>query len=225
MSIFAISDLHLSLGTDKPMDVFGWENYVERIKANWLRLVKEDDTVIIPGDFSWALKLEDTLNDFIFLESLPGRKILLKGNHDLWWSTVKKVNEFFAQNNINSVELVFNNAVIAEDCAICGTRGWMFSQSEADKKIIKREAGRLERSLSEAEKTGLKPLVFMHYPPAYAEDKCDELLEVLKKHNVNELFYGHIHGKGFNRAISEYGGIKLKLVSCDCLNFVPFKYK
>ena len=207
------------------MDIFGWENYVDRIKANWIRMVKYEDTVVIPGDFSWSLKLEDTLNDFMFLESLPGRKILLKGNHDLWWSTVKKVNEFFLQNNINSVELVFNNAITAEDYAICGTRGWMFSQSEADKKIISREAGRLERSICAAEKTGLKPLVFMHYPPAYAEDKCDELLEVLKKHNIGEVFYGHIHGNGFHRAIGEFEGIKFKLVSCDCMNFVPFKYK
>ena len=102
MSVFTISDLHLSLGTDKPMEVFGWDNYVNRIESNWKRLVKNEDTVVIPGDFSWALKLEESLEDFKFLNSLPGKKLLLKGNHDLWWSTVKKVNEFFVKNNIDA---------------------------------------------------------------------------------------------------------------------------
>ncbi len=225
MSIFAISDLHLSLGTDKPMDIFGWDNYVERIKSNWIRMVKDGDTVVLPGDFSWALKLEESLEDFKFLESLPGRKILLKGNHDLWWSTVKKVNEFFHENEIKTVELVFNNAVVAEDRAICGTRGWMFSGGEDDKKIILRETGRLERSLAAAESTGLKPLVFMHYPPAYSNEVCREFIDVLKEHCVKEVYYGHIHGPGFHNAIGEFEGIKLKLISSDCMNFVPFTIK
>lgn len=225
MSIFAISDLHLSLGTNKPMDVFGWDNYVDRIKSNWIRMVKDTDTVILPGDFSWALKLEESLNDFKFLEELPGRKILLKGNHDLWWSTVKKVNEFFKENKIESVELVFNNTVIVENRAVCGTRGWMFSGSEDDKKIILREKGRLERSLDLATKTGLEPLVFMHYPPAYANEVCREFIDVLKKYSVKEVYYGHIHGPGFHNAILQFEGIKLKLISSDCLNFVPFTIK
>ena len=136
MSIFTISDLHLSLGTDKPMDIFGWDNHVERVRSNWLRMIDEKDTVVLPGDFSWALKLEESVEDFKFIESLPGKKLMLKGNHDLWWSTVKKVNEFFIQNEINSVELVFNNAVVVEDRAICGTRGWIFSGAEDDKKML-----------------------------------------------------------------------------------------
>ncbi|MBO5200699.1 MAG: metallophosphoesterase [Clostridia bacterium] len=225
MSIFTISDLHLSLGSDKPMDIFGWENHTERIAANWKRLVKDGDTVVLPGDFSWALKLEDTLEDFKFIEALPGRKLLLKGNHDLWWSTVKKVKKFFEENNINSVDLVFNNAFAVEDVAVCGTRGWMFSQSEEDKKIISREVGRLERSIAAAEATGYAPMVFMHYPPAYAEDSCPQLLEVLKAHGIERVYYGHIHGPGRNRAIGEFEGIKLKLVSCDCIDFVPFLIK
>ncbi len=225
MSIFTISDLHLSLGTNKPMEIFGWDNHIERIKSNWIRLVKENDTVILPGDFSWALKLEESLEDFRFLEALPGKKLLLKGNHDLWWSTVKKVNEFFAENNIMSVELVFNNSVVVEDKAVCGTRGWMFSNSEADKKIILRESGRLVRSLEDAVKTGKKPLVFMHYPPVYGNEVCREFIEVLKSYGVDKLYYGHIHGNGFNNALSEFEGIKLKLVSCDCMNFVPFLIK
>ncbi|MEE0928532.1 MAG: metallophosphoesterase [Acutalibacteraceae bacterium] len=225
MSIFTISDLHLSFGTDKPMDVFGWENHTERIKANWQRIVSEEDTVVLPGDFSWALKLEESFADFKFLESLPGKKLLLKGNHDLWWSTVKKVKEFFDKNGIKSVDLIFNNAQIVEDKAICGTRGWMFSSSEQDKKIIARESGRLRRSLEEAVKTGLKPLVFMHYPPAYGDEVCTEFIDILNEFCVDEVFYGHIHGNGFNNSIPEYKGIKLKLVSCDCMNFVPFRIK
>lgn len=225
MSIYTISDLHLSLSSDKPMDIFGWQNHTEQIKANWKRMIGVEDTVVIPGDFSWGLKLEETLEDFRFLDSLKGRKILLKGNHDLWWSTVKKVNEFFKENDITTVELLFNNAIEVENKAICGTRGWMFSSSEADKKIINREAGRLERSLKSATETGLEPLVFMHYPPAYADEHCDEIIEILKKFSVETVYYGHIHGNGFNNAIAEYDGIKLKLVSCDCMNFVPFLIK
>lgn len=225
MSIYTISDLHLSLSCNKPMDIFGWQNHVEQIEANWKRMIGKDDTVIIPGDFSWGLKLEETLEDFKFLDSLKGRKILLKGNHDLWWSTVKKVKEFFNENDITTVELLFNNAFEVENRAICGTRGWMFSSSEADKKVISREAGRLERSLKCADETGLEPLVFMHYPPAYAEEHCDEIIEILKKFSVDTVYYGHIHGNGFNNAITEYNGIKLKLVSCDCMNFVPFLIK
>ena len=225
MSIYTISDLHLSLSCNKPMDIFGWQNHVEQIEAHWKRMIGKDDTVIIPGDFSWGLKLEETLEDFKFLDSLKGRKILLKGNHDLWWSTVKKVKEFFNENDITTVELLFNNAFEVENRAICGTRGWMFSSSEADKKVISREAGRLERSLKCADETGLEPLVFMHYPPAYAEEHCDEIIEILKKFSVDTVYYGHIHGNGFNNAITEYNGIKLKLVSCDCMNFVPFLIK
>lgn len=225
MSIFTISDLHLSLGTDKPMDIFGWENHVERVRSNWVRMIDENDTVVLPGDFSWALKLEESVEDFRFLESLPGKKLLLKGNHDLWWSTVKKVNEFFVQNEINSVELVFNNAVVAENRAICGTRGWLFSGAEDDKKIIAREAGRLRKSLTEASKSCFEPLVFMHYPPAYGDEHCREFVEVLHEFSVEQVYYGHIHGNGFNNSIPEFEGIKLKLVSCDCMNFVPFRIK
>ena len=207
------------------MDIFGWQNHIEQIEANWKRMIGEEDTVVIPGDFSWGLKLEETVEDFKFLDRLKGRKILLKGNHDLWWSTVKKVNEFFKENDITTVELLFNNAIEVENRVICGTRGWMFSSSEADKKIINRETGRLERSLTRAVETGLEPLVFMHYPPAYADEHCDEIIEILKKFSVDTVYYGHIHGNGFNNAIAEYDGIKLKLVSCDCMNFVPFLIK
>ena len=222
MSIYAMSDLHLSFGCDKPMDIFGWENYTARIKANWERMLTEEDTLIMAGDFSWGLKLEETLDDFKFIESLPGKKIFLKGNHDLWWSTITKTKAFLKENNINSVDFIFNNTISVENHAICGTRGWLFSSKESDKKIIDREAARLEVSLSAAINTGLEPLVFLHFPPAYGEDRCDEIIKVLRKYDVKTVYYGHIHGKGLNRELSEIEGIKLKLVSCDCLDFTPY---
>lgn len=221
MSIFAISDLHLSFGSDKPMDIFrGWDNHTERLLAHWNRLVKPDDTVVLPGDFSWALKLEDTKADFEFLKKLNGKKVILKGNHDLWWSTVKKLREFFAANEINDVEILFNNTVIAENYAIAGTRGW-FYDAAADDKIIAREVGRLEKSLTEAEATGLPVLLFLHYPPVYGSEVCEEIFDVIKKHNIKTVYHGHIHGSGFNNAVKEYDGVEFRLISCDCIDFTP----
>ena len=221
MSIFTISDLHLSFGTNKPMNIFrGWDNHTERIFANWNRLVKPKDTVVLPGDFSWALKLEETKADFDFLTKLNGKKILLKGNHDLWWSTVKKLNEFLKNNEIENVEILFNNTIIAENHAIAGTRGW-FYDDKADKKIIAREVGRLEKSLSEAEKTGLPILVFLHYPPVYGNQVCEEIFDVLKRHGIKKVFHGHIHGAGFNNAVKSYDGVDFELISCDCIDFTP----
>lgn len=221
MSIFTISDLHLSFGSNKPMDIFrGWDNHTERLLANWNRLVKPEDTVVLPGDFSWGLKLEDTKADFDFLNKLNGKKILLKGNHDLWWSTVKKLKEFFNNNKIENVEILFNNTIIAENYAIAGTRGW-FYDDKAEKKIIAREVGRLEKSLEEAEKTGLPILVFLHYPPVYGNQVCEEIFDVLKKHNIKKVYHGHIHGLGLNNAVKEYDGVNFELISCDCIDFTP----
>ncbi len=222
MSIFAISDLHLSFGADKPMDIFrGWDNYTERILSRWNHLVKPEDTVVLPGDLSWALKLEETKPDFEFLKKLNGKKVILKGNHDLWWSTVKKLREFFNENNIDNVEILFNNTVIAENYAIAGTRGW-FYDAAAEDKIIAREVGRLEKSLSEAEKTGLPILLFLHYPPVYGSEVCNEIFEVIKKHNIKTVYHGHIHGSGFNNAVKEYDGVEFRLISCDCIDFTPY---
>ena len=221
MSIYTISDLHLSFGSNKPMNIFrGWENHTERLFANWNRLVNQEDTVVLPGDFSWGLKLEDTLEDFKFLNTLAGKKIILKGNHDLWWSTVKKLNEFLTENEIKNTQILFNNTIIAENHAIAGTRGW-FYDDKADKKIVAREVGRLEKSLTEAEKTGLPILVFLHYPPVYGNQVCNEILDVLKNHKIKKVYHGHIHGAGFNNAVKEYDGIKFELISCDCIDFTP----
>lgn len=225
MKIFGISDLHLSFGTDKPMDIFyGWNNHTERIKANWTRLVEEDDIVVLPGDFSWALKLSETLSDFRFLDSLPGKKLLLKGNHDLWWSTAKKIHEFFIENEIKTVEIIFNNMYKAGDYAICGTRGW-FSEKEADKVIMEREAGRLRASLNAAVSENLTPIVFTHFPPVYGQMVAEPIFNVIKEFSVDKVYHGHIHGSGLNNCTKEYEGVSFKLLSCDCIDFTPYYIK
>lgn len=205
------------------MDIFGgWNNYTERIYANWCRIVSPEDTVCIPGDFSWALKLEETKNDFEFLKKLPGKKILFKGNHDLWWSTATKIHNFFDENDFQDVEIVYNNCVIAEGYAIAGTRGWFYDNT-GSAKVLMREAGRLEASLKSAKETGLPTLVFLHYPPVYGEYVCKEIIDVLEKYNVKDVYYGHIHGLGFNNAVKSYNNIRFHLLSCDCIDFSPIK--
>jgi len=223
LSIFAISDLHLSFGSNKPMDIFhGWDNHTQRLFANWKRLVNVNDTVVLPGDLSWALKLEESEKDFEFLKSLPGKKILLKGNHDLWWSTANKIHNFLKEKEFNDVEIVFNNCAVCEGYAIAGTRGWFYDNT-GSKKVLAREAGRLEASLNAAEATGLPIITFLHYPPAYGDYVCHEILDVLQKHNIKKIYYGHIHGSGFNNALKEFDGIKMQLISCDCIDFTPLK--
>ena len=223
MSIYGISDLHLSFGTDKPMDIFrGWNNHTERLFANWNRLVKEDDTVVLPGDLSWALKLEETKKDFEFLKTLKGKKILIKGNHDLWWSTAKKIHTFFENENITDCEILFNSSVVVDGYAIAGTRGWFYDNS-GSQKVLLREAGRLETSIKSALVSGLSVLVFLHYPPVYGDYACREILEVLKKYNIKDVYHGHIHGAGFNNAVKEFEGINFRLISCDCTEFTPIR--
>ena len=206
------------------MDIFrGWENYEEKIKNNWCRLVKETDTVVLPGDLSWALKIDEAKADFKFLNDLPGKKIILKGNHDLWWGTAKKMHEFLNENGFDKIDFVFNNCIVVENFAVCGSRGWFYD--DTDKKVLLREAGRLDASLSAALKTGLEPLVFLHYPPVYNGVVCDEIFSVLKEHNVKKVYHGHIHGAGRTGITTENDGIMFKLVSCDSLEFTPFCIK
>ena len=223
MSIYGISDLHLSFGTDKPMDIFrGWNNHTEKLFANWNRLVNDEDTVILPGDLSWALKLEETKKDFEFLKTLKGKKILIKGNHDLWWSTAKKIHTFFENENITDCEILFNSSVVVDGYAIAGTRGWFYDNS-GSQKVLLREAGRLETSIKSALSSGLPVLVFLHYPPVYGDYACREILEVLKKYNIKDVYHGHIHGAGFNKAVKEFEGINFHLISCDCTDFTPIR--
>lgn len=222
ISIFGISDLHLSLSADKPMDVFrGWDNYVERITANWNKIVTPQDTVVIPGDISWALKLEEATEDFKYINELPGTKIILKGNHDLWWATANKLNLFLEKNGFNTIKFIFNSTHCVGQYAICGSRGWFFDEKEHSKKIIMREAGRLETSITKALETGLQPLVFLHYPVVYKGEVCEELLQVLLKHGIKEVWYGHIHGAGKQEPTIEYSGIKFHLIACDSIDFSP----
>ncbi|MBQ8550403.1 MAG: metallophosphoesterase [Clostridia bacterium] len=221
MSLYAISDLHLSLSSNKPMDVFrGWEDYHNRIKQNWCRIVKAEDTVVIPGDISWAMTLAEAVEDFKFLNSLPGKKIILKGNHDLWWSTAKKLNAFLEENGFDTVSFVFNSAAVVDDVAVCGTRGWFYDLGAEDK-VVLREAGRLETSIKAALETGKRPIVFTHYPPVYGEWVCKEIFDVIKKYEIKKVYHGHIHGSGFHNAKSHHDGVDFTLLSADCIDFCP----
>lgn len=223
MSLFAIADLHLSLGVDKPMDVFpGWDGYVQKLEKNWRENVRPEDTVVVAGDISWALEISDSVKDFAFLNSLPGTKLLLKGNHDLWFSTKTKVERFFAENGFSTLKILFNNAYEYGDYAICGTRGWMNEQT--DKKVLLRECGRLRLSLEAGKKLQKEPLVFLHYPPVYGGGECYEILDVLLEYGIRKVYYGHIHGYSAGYAINgERNGIDFRLVSCDFIQFNPVK--
>ena len=224
MSIFALGDPHLSFGNDKPMDVFpGWGNYVERLEANWRAVVKENDVVVIPGDISWAMSLADAEQDLAFLHDLPGTKVLLKGNHDYWWGTAKKMNAFFAEKGFTSLKILFNNAFRFGDFTVCGTRGWFYdAETDADKKVLLREQGRLRLSLAAAKELGGEPLVFLHYPPVSVTQECAELTDVLREAGIKRCFYGHLHGPSRQFArIGDFDGIAFSLVSADHLGFCP----
>lgn len=230
ISVFVIGDLHLSHGTDKPMDVFGakWNNHTERIKENWLSVVKENDTVIIPGDLSWGMKTTDAAGDFLFLESLPGKKIISKGNHDYWWQTMKKLSAFLESLNIKSITFLHNNAYLCEDFIICGTRGWFIdtAYTPEDEKIVNREAERLKLSLNEGLKIKEKHpekeiLCFLHYPPAYGGIECAKICDVLREYKISRCFYGHLHTVSEEKLKHQLGTTKLKLIAADRLNFKP----
>lgn len=223
MSLFAIADLHLSLGVDKPMDVFpGWAGYVGKLEKNWRENVRPEDTVVVAGDISWGLDISEAKEDFAFLDRLPGTKILLKGNHDLWFSTKTKVEKFFAENGFSTLKILFNNAYEYGDRAICGTRGWM--NDPIEKKVLLRECGRLRMSLEEGKKFGKEPLVFLHYPPVFGGGECYEILDVLLEYGIKQVYYGHIHGYSSGYAINGIrNGIDFRLISCDFVQFNPVK--
>ena len=219
-----MGDLHLSLSGDHAMDVSERSRgHVARIEENWRAKVTEKDTVVLPGDTSWGLSLEEALADFQFLEALPGKKILLKGNHDYWWCTMKKMEDFFTAHGLNSLRILHNNCVVSEELALCGSRGWLFETGQAsDQKVINREAMRLEASIREAEKTGFTPVVFLHYPPVYGENESPQILDVLVRHKIKRCYYGHIHASGCRYAIDgTYLGIRFFLCSSDYLRFDP----
>ena len=225
MALYAIGDLHLSLGCDKPMDIFGggWNNYVEKIKAGFSTL-DYDDVCVLCGDSSWGMSFEESLEDFKFISELPGKKIILKGNHDYWWNTVSKLTAFFSENNIENIEILNNNCFLYENAAICGTRGWMTEgeiDTEHNAKIMAREAGRLRASLQAAGKAEIK-LCFLHYPPRFNNLVCDDLVTAMNDYGVKNCWYGHVHGQGHRLAVrGEVEGIVYEMISADFLDFVP----
>ncbi len=227
MAIFVIADLHLSLGAaDKPMDVFeGWQGYLPKLERNWRTLIAPEDTVVLPGDISWAMSLEDTREDFAFLNALPGKKIILKGNHDYWWTTLNKMNRFLEANGFDTLQILHNTAIQAEGVFLCGTRGWMSDvQGPEDEKILNREIGRLRMSL-EAAGEGEK-LAFLHYPPLYPGQMEGGLANLLKEFGVSRCFYGHLHGVSIRYAVQgEHDGVDYRLISADALNFCPYKIR
>ena len=224
--VFVIGDTHLSLGADKPMDVFsGWNDYVARLEENWRASVTPGDVVVIAGDVSWGMTLEQALEDFRFLDALPGEKHLLKGNHDYWWTSRAKMEAFFTANGLTTLKILHNNAVQAPGLVLCGTRGWLFEKGEAhDVKILAREAARLQLSIDAAKGMEGERIVFLHYPPIYGDERSEEMLDVLKKNGVRRCFYGHIHSTGCAAALNGVcEGIDFRLISSDFLRFQPLK--
>ena len=233
MSIYVIGDLHLSFRQPKPMNIFGdnWTNHEEKIKNNWIEKVNEKDLVILPGDFSWETYLEDTKQDFKYLSELPGKKLILKGNHDYWWTTVTNMKKFLQENNFLNIDFLYNNSYEFENKILCGTRGWNIADEETDKKLINRELIRLELSLQDGVqkyRTDKEIIVFMHYPPItkakmISEEEI-EFVKLMKRYNVKKCYYGHLHGISINDAVEgDVEGIEFKLISADSLDFKVHK--
>jgi len=224
--IYAIADLHLSFGSAKPMDVFaGWADHIPRLERNWRAAVTVDDTVVLPGDISWGMTLDEALPDFQFLHGLPGTKIIMKGNHDYWWNSRKKIEELWAAHCLSSLRLLHNNAFAAEGHVLCGSRGWFFDCGDPEQKIVLREAGRVRASIQAGKKlldNEEKLLVFLHYPPIVNGQACAEILDVLISEGITRCYYGHLHGQSIkwaHRGLHE--GIQFDLVSADALGFMP----
>ena len=257
MSIYAIGDLHLSLNKEKPMDIFGgnWKNHEQKIKENWKNTIQDNDLVILPGDFSWEMHLKDMYNDFAYLNDLPGKKLLLKGNHDYWWTTLAKMREFLQENKFENIDFLYNNSYLFEEKIIAGTRGWALNDTENSNKMNHREEERLKLSLqSGVDNFGDKEIIcIMHYPPIVAEEsrisqenvneiennneeakneelnknlKISNYVQIMKQYNVKTCLYGHLHGESHKEAFEgNYDGIQFKLVSSDYLDFKLYKLK
>ena len=232
MAIYTIGDLHLSFNNPKPMNIFGdnWENHEEKIKKDWISKVKEGDTVIHPGDFSWAMHLKDTYKDFEYLCSLPGQKIMLKGNHEYWWTTITNIKKFLKDNNFQNIDFVQTNSIEVEDKIICGTRGWSLNHldTENSKKVLAREELRLELSIKDAISKNVdgskEIIVFIHYPPIIKQNLDTGFMRILKKYDIKRCYYAHLHGKSIEEAVEgKINGIEFKLVSADGLDFKLLK--
>lgn len=233
MALYTIADLHLSSSSGKPMDKFGsrWVDHADKIRTRWSSLVKETDTVVIPGDISWGMTLDEAADDFRFLDSLPGRKILSKGNHDFWWASVTKMKKFLDDLGVSRIDFLLNNAISAEGYILAGTRGWFIEEKLQNtvfptdyEKLINREVIRLELSLGEAEKlrtAGEEILVFLHFPPLWGEFVCEPILDLMVSRGIRRCWFGHIHGIYNIPQVTRYGGLELSLISADYLDFMP----
>ena len=225
MALYAIGDLHLCLGAAKPMDIFGgaWVGYMDKLEQG-LSCITENDTTVLLGDLSWAIGLQEAKADFAWIDRIPGRKIILKGNHDYWWSTAAKFYKFCEENGFSNQFILNNNFYEYEGYAICGTRGWFFEEERSgkhDEKVFKRELIRLETSLKAA--GDMPKIVFLHYPPKDKGYECPEILELLSKYDVRRCFYGHLHGGSHGLAMEGvWDGVDFRLVSADKLNFKPY---
>ncbi len=226
MSLFAIADTHLSFGTNKPMDSFpGWENYTDRLKENWNKIIDNDDFVVIAGDISWAMNFDELKSDFDFINKLNGKKIILKGNHDYWWNTMSKMNKFIEENQFDTITILHNSAFDFDDFSVCGSRGWFFdSEEEHNEKVLNREVMRVKTSIECAKND--EKIVFLHYPPVTENQCCDEILNLLKEKGIKKCYYGHLHGGAAKYAFDDnFDGIDFKLISADRLKFVPLLIK
>ena len=236
MAIFVIADLHLDTATNqKSMEIFGnrWQDYMEKIRSNWSKIISDSDTVIIPGDISWALSMEDSIPDLKWIDALPGQKIIMKGNHDFWWSTATKLNRLFTENNITTIKLLHNNAIEVEDYIIAGSRGWFTDKSiqpvksvNADhEKIINREVIRLKLSLENARQlqsqSNKEIIAFFHFPPVWGDFKCPEILNTLKEYNISRCYFGHIHGCYSQGSVFKWENIEFRMISADFIGFIP----
>ena len=231
MALYAISDLHLALSADKPMDIFGagWSNYMERLQTHWRAAVTDGDTVVIPGDISWATYLDNAVEDFKFIDSLPGEKIISKGNHDYWWTTMSKLEGFLSHNGFSTIKFMHNNSFKVEGNVICGTRGWKLPGDDGfgaeDRKIYNRELQRLELSLKSTEVLpGERLVVAMHFPVFNSKSAFSDFLEIMQRYGVSLCIYGHLHGEAFQNAFEgTRQGVEFRLVSADYLAFKPLK--
>lgn len=226
MALYAIGDLHLSFQANKPMDVFGgnWDGYVDKLREG-LKVVGPEDTTVLLGDLTWGMSLSDSVEDFRFISNIPGRKIILKGNHDYWWSTANKFYQFCKEQDFENMLVLNNNCWFYEDIALCGTRGWFYEEERhgaQDEKIFKRELMRLEASLKAAGEC--EKLCFLHYPPRFGSYQCKEILEMLPAYGVKRCYYGHLHGDSHKLAFQgSHDGVEYRLVSADFLDFCPLR--
>ncbi len=236
MSLYVIADLHLSSDGEKSMDVFGarWKDYIQKIEKNWKSIVTDADTVVIPGDISWALRLEDAVEDLRFLDSLPGQKLISKGNHDFWWTTAAKMNTFFQEQQLSTLKMLYNNAFLVEEQIVCGSRGWFLEAGQQKtvgdvdyQKIVNREVIRLRMSLDAAVKLqkedgrALPITVFLHFPVVFGDAVCHPILELLQEYGIKTCYYGHVHGAYYTPKALSYEGIDFILCAADYLQFAP----